>query len=68
MITVVKLINIHSPHIVILLCVCVIRVPEIYCLSKLALLSTLLLTILIMLYIRSLNMSILNNYNSVLTD
>lgn len=65
MITTLKLINIfissHSHH----LCV-LVRAPEIYSLSQFPVSITTLLMITIMLCIRSLDLFILSNYNSIL--
>lgn len=56
MIATVKLINIsmslHSYH----FCWCVVKAPEIYSLRKFPVYNTILLTIIIMLYIRSLEL------------
>ena len=60
MITRVKLINVSFSDIVTSLCVSV-RVPEIYSLSKFPVFNTVILTIVIMLYIRSLDLFILQN-------
>ena len=58
MITTVKLINILSPYIVTFF---LRRVPDIYSLSKFPVFNTVLLTIVIMQYIRSLDL-FLNSY------
>ena len=66
-ITIVKLINISSPHTVIFL-VCVLRASEIYSHSKISVLNTVLLTIVTMLYITSLESVVPHNCNFVFFD
>ena len=66
MITTITLINISLPHIVTILYV--VKVPEIHSLRKFLVFDTVLLTIVIMLYIRPLDLFILHNYNTVLFD
>ena len=56
MITVVRLVNIsispYSYHSCVCVCMCKMRAPEIYSFSKFPVYNTVLLTIVIMLYIR----------------
>lgn len=63
----VKLINISSPHIVTIF-FCVMRAPKIYSLSKFPVFNTVFLTIVIILYIRFLDLFILHDSNLVSFD
>ena len=62
-ITTVKLMNVAAPHHSYHFCVCfcVIRIPQIYSLSKCSVFSTVLITVVTILYDRSLDFFILNN-------
>ena len=66
MIIIVRPTNISSPHIAIILCV--IGASEIYSLRKFSVFTAVLLTIVIMLYNKSLELFILHKCNFVCSD
>ena len=66
MIITVKPINISSPHRVTIFCV--MRAPKIYSLSKFSVFNAIVLTVVIMLYDRSLDLFILHNCNFASSD
>ena len=68
MITTIELINIICLLTWVLFLVCVVKVPEIHSLSKVWVSNTVLPTLFIMLYINSLDLLILHEFNVILFD
>ena len=68
MITTIELINIIYLLTWVLFLVCVVKVPEIHSLSKVWVSNTVLPTLFIMLYINSLDLLILHEFNVILFD
>lgn len=69
MISTAKLINISSPlTVIICVCVCVLRVPEIYFACIITVFNRILLAIAIMWYVRSLDLLIPHNSNFIPTS
>ena len=65
MVTTIKLFNTSSPLIVTIVHVCVIRASEIHSLSKFSVFNMILLPVVIIVYIRSLDVFILRHCNFV---